>query len=59
MIIVIGVLLCGRKKLTYEQKENEYTTDEMPNEIGDNEDNSNKISFEENNQPETNLEDNK
>jgi hypothetical protein len=69
MFIVIGVLLCGRKKLTYEeqeqeQQENEYEAEEQPNEINTSdennpEDNSNKISFEENNPQVTNLEDSK
>ena len=62
MIVFISVLFCSKKNLTYEQQENEYTTDEAPQdikEIGDNENNSNKISFEENNQPEKSNEDNK
>ena len=47
-------------------EENEYSAEETPNEINtadennpNPEDNSNKISFEENNPPETNLEDSK
>ena len=68
VIIVLSVLLCGRKKLTYEEQENEYAAEEQPNEINtsddnnqeeNHEDNSNKISFEENNPQETNLEDTK
>ena len=66
VIVVLSVLLFGRKKLTYEQQENEYTPDENPNEINntdDNnaepEDNSNKIDFEDNKPNETNLEDSK
>ena len=63
IIVVLSVLLCGRKKLTYEQQENEYTSEETPNEINIDENkednNENKISFEENKQPETNLEDSK
>ena len=66
VVVILSVLLCGRKKLTYEEQENEYTTEENPNEINnvdDNnaepEDNSNKIDFEENKTSETNLEDSK
>ena len=64
VIIVLSVLLCGIKKLTYEQQENEYTSEETPNEINmsdeNNEDNNdNKVSFEEKKTPETNLEDSK
>ena len=66
VIIVLSVLLFSKKKLAYEQQENEYTSEETPNEInitdenneGNNND-ANKISFEENNPPETNLEDSK
>ena len=63
VIIVLSVLLCGRKKLTYVQ-ENEYNSEETPNEINmsdeNNEDNNNnKVSFEEKKTPETNLEDSK
>ena len=66
VIIVLSVLLCSKKRLTYELQENEYTTEETPTEINmtdDNpEDNSNpnKVSLEEkNNPPEKNLEDEK
>ena len=60
-------MLCGRKKLTYEEQQEqdqENTADDQPNEINTSDDNtpdsnSNKISFEENNPPETNLEDSK
>ena len=64
--IVLSVLLCGKNNLAYEQQENEYTAEETPNEINTSDDNnpdpeanSNKISFEDNNPPETNLEDSK
>ena len=65
VIIIVLVLFYGRKKLTYEehQQENEYNSEEQPNEINtsddnniDNSNNSNKISFEDNNVPEVNLE---
>ena len=64
VVIVLSVLLCGRKKLVYE---NEFTSEESPNEINmpdenkeNNEDNNdNKVSFEDNKTPETNLEDSK
>ena len=66
VVMVLSVLLCSKKKMNYEVQENEYTTEETPNEINnidennpDPEANSNKISFEENNPPETNLEDSK
>ena len=55
IIFIFSALFCNRQKLAYEQQENEYTSDETPND--NNEDNANKISFEENNPPETNLED--
>ena len=64
LIIVLSVLLCGRKKLTYEeqQQENEYNAEAQHNEVNTSDDNnpdnnSNKISFEENNPQEINLED--
>ena len=66
IVVVLSVLLCGRKKLTYEQQENEYTNEEVPNDINNSddnnaepEDNSNKIDFEDKQPPETNLEDSK
>ena len=66
VIVVLSALLCGKNKLNYEVEENEYSAEEAPNEINtadennpNPEDNSNKISFEENNPPETNLEDSK
>ena len=55
IVLIFSVLFCNKKKLTYEQQENEYTSDEIPND--NNEDNTNKISFEENNPPESNVED--
>ena len=66
IIIVLFVLLCSNKRLTYELKENVYTTDDTPNEINMSDDNPesnsnpDKISNEEQkNPPETNLEDEK
>lgn len=64
LVVVISVLLCGKKKLTYEQQENDFSNEDQPNEINTSDENTpdpnnNKISFEENNPPETNLEDNK
>ena len=53
VIVVVSVLLCGKKRLAYEQQENEYSTDYNSR------DNENKITFEENNTPENNLEENK
>ena len=57
IVFIFSVLCCNKKKLAYEQQENEYTSDEIPNDINNNEDNTNKITFEENNPPETNPED--
>ena len=65
LIIVLSVLLCGRKKLTYEeqQQENEYNAEDQHNEVNTSDDNnpdntnSNKISFEDSNPQEINLED--
>ena len=52
LIIVLSVLLCGKKNLKYETQENEYNTEEVPEEINNsdpnNDSNDNKISFEEN-----------
>ena len=64
VFVVLSVLLCSKKKLTYEQQENEYTSDETPNEINMSDENiennnDNKVSFEEKKTPETNLEDSK
>ena len=52
LIIVLSVLLCGKRGLKYERQENEYTPDSQPEEINNSGDNSNesgenKISFEE------------
>ena len=52
LIIVLAVLLCGKKSLKYERQENEYTPDSQPEEINNSGDNSNesgenRISFEE------------
>ena len=48
--------MCGRKSLKYEKQENEYTPDEQPEEVNNNDisnenndSNENKISFDENN----------
>ena len=56
LIIVLVALLCGRKSLKYEKQENEYTPDEQPEEVNNNDisnenndSNENKISFDENN----------
>ena len=39
VFVVLSVLLCSKKKLTYEQQENEYTAEETPNEINTVDDN--------------------
>jgi hypothetical protein len=67
IIVVLSVLICGRKKLTYEQHQEESAEDHTPNEINEIntsnnnifESEQNKISFEESTQPETKLEDSK
>jgi cell division protein FtsL len=66
VMIVLLVLFCGKKKLTYEEQhqDTEYSIDDQPQEINNSDENmpdpnNNKISFEENNTPEVNLEDNK
>ena len=64
--VVLSVLICGRKKLTYERQEEsaeEHTHNEI-NEVNTSDNNfseseQNKITFEESTQPETKLEDNK
>ena len=52
LIIVLSVLLCGKRGLKYERQENEYTPDSQPEEVNNSGDNSNesgenRISFEE------------
>ena len=74
IVLIFSFLLCTKKKLIYEQQETEYNAEDTPNQINtlddnsennenndnneNNENNENKI-FDDNNQPETKLEDGK
>ena len=65
--VVLSVLMCGRKKLTYEQQQEESAEEQAQNEINEvntsdnniSESEPNKITFEESSQPETKIEDSK